>query len=64
MSNRPSKEAVRTWLQQRQTQPAPLPSIAQIQYQLGWKQGQSTGRITMLEPSKNSWNLKSSHAYE
>jgi hypothetical protein len=37
MDNRPLKELVREWMQQRQTRPAPLPDLEQIRRQLGWK---------------------------
>lgn len=33
----PTKEEVRKWMQQRQKQPAPPPTPADIRRQLGWE---------------------------
>jgi hypothetical protein len=33
---KPTKESVRNWLQQRVTEHAPLPSLEEIRRQLGW----------------------------
>jgi len=34
---RPTKEQVRTWMAERLARPVPLPSLEQIQRDLGWK---------------------------
>jgi hypothetical protein len=41
MSNQPTKEIIRAWLQQRQTHREPLPSNEQIRRQLGWSLAES-----------------------
>lgn len=40
----PTPAQVRTWMQQRQAERAPLPSIEEIRRQLGWNLIPSTGR--------------------
>jgi hypothetical protein len=35
-SRKPSKEAIRLWLQQRQCQRTPVPDIEQIRREVGW----------------------------
>lgn len=37
MENKPTKELVRKWLQQRRLQSCPPPSIEEIRLALGWK---------------------------
>jgi hypothetical protein len=36
MHNQPTKEHIRQWLHERQTERAPPPSIERIRRQLGW----------------------------
>jgi hypothetical protein len=36
MHNQPTKESIREWLQRRQTERQPPPSIERIRRQLGW----------------------------
>jgi hypothetical protein len=44
MTQRPSKELVREWLQRRRAQASPPPTMEQVRRELGWKLEESVRR--------------------
>ncbi|WP_395407433.1 hypothetical protein ACHMW6_12635 [Pseudoduganella sp. UC29_106] len=50
MTQQPSKELVREWLQRRRAESSPPPSIEQVRRELGWKLEQGVQRCLAAVP--------------